>query len=362
MPVGTRKRAKVFLHTFRQPHLRDAWHAVLSAEQPDLVHIEHLMGMPFDMVSELVDSQIPYVITLHDYWYLCANAQLLTNTDQTICNGPDSQALNCARCALARANTRGVDRLAPAVASIMNRRNDRASTVLSRAARIIAPTKFVRDIYLSSGSNNLEIDVLEHGTALPSKLSINVQKARPDRFHGDRLHVGYIGSIAQQKGVHVLVEAVNSLPAQDVALTIYGELQTYPEYSSKLRSLAKHPGIKLAGPVERDQLWAALAEFDVFVFPTLWYEVSPLTIDEAFAVGIPIVASHIGAMSEKIIDGVNGRLFPPGDVGSLREILANLASSPEILSSWRCEIPPVFTIEDHIRALEEIYACALNTV
>ena len=92
-----------------------------------------------------------------------------------------------------------------------------------------------------------------------------------------------------------------------------------------LQQRASHPGITFAGAVARDDLWPAMADFDVVVLPTLWYEVSPLVIDEVFAMGIPIVASRMGAQTEKIGEGVNGRLFPPGDVPALTASAARAA-------------------------------------
>jgi len=67
-------------------------------------------------------------------------------------------------------------------------------------------------------------------------------------------------------------------------------------------------------------------------------------------------------MNEKIADGINGRLFAPGDVNALRDILSELIMVPGTLVEWRRNIEPLNTIYDHIRALEEIYTEALNTV
>ncbi len=101
--VGERTRTQVFRDSFGQRQLLGALQTILDQEAPDLVHVQHLMGMPTGLVDLLLDAGIPYVVTLHDYWYFCANAQLLTNTDQTICAGPDDRAVNCGQCALVRA-------------------------------------------------------------------------------------------------------------------------------------------------------------------------------------------------------------------------------------------------------------------
>ena len=362
VPLGPRSRTQIFKDTFRQAQLQDGLTAILKEEPPDIVHIQHLMGMPLSLIDPVLTAGLPYVVTLHDYWYVCANAQLITNTDQTICQGPDRLAINCGRCALARAGKKNAGWLAPAIAPIMGHRNKGAQAILEHADRVIAPTTFVRQRCNAMRIDNENIVVVRHGINLPAAEVEVARRHHEARRPDGRLHIGYVGSIGRQKGVHVLIEAVNDLPSDHVQLTIYGDLATFPEYVSQLKQMIHHPSIILAGSVVREKLWLALAEFDVFVFPTLWFEVSPMTIDEAFAVGVPVLASRIGAMNEKIADGINGRLFAPGDVNALRDILSELIMVPGTLVEWRRNIEPLNTIYDHIRALEEIYTEALNTV
>jgi glycosyltransferase involved in cell wall biosynthesis len=362
IPIGNRSRLQVFLHTFREPSLRRSWQAVLQTERPDLVHIEHLMGMPAAAASDLLDRSIPFVVTLHDYWYLCANAQLLTNTDQTICAGPDDLALNCTRCAVARAGLKGAGGIAPLLAPIMKRRNRATAAVLKAAGRVIAPTSFVRDIYEGLMPRELHIDVLPHGIKLPQSSIDKAQSERRRDERDGRLRVGYIGNIARQKGPHILIDAVNFLPEQDIALTLYGDTTVFPDYVSELQTSIGRPGIKLGGTLSREELWQAIAGFDIVVLPTLWYETSVLVIDEVHAMGVPVIGSDIGVMREKILDGVNGRLFPPGDADALRAILLEIINEPEMIEAWRQNIRPVNSIAQHISALEEIYAAVLDAV
>ncbi|MEZ4517887.1 MAG: glycosyltransferase [Chloroflexota bacterium] len=187
----------------------------LDRFQPEIVHIQHLMGLPVEIVDQLVARQIPFVIALHDYWYGCANAQLLTNTDQTICAGPDEQATNCAHCALARAGLPSAAVvLAPVLAPVMRRRNALLAWVFAAASLVIAPNEFVRSTYAAMGLPVNQVVVLPWGMDLPPDLPeirLAAELARADRPPGE-LHLGYVGSLSHQKGIHVLVEAFNRLP------------------------------------------------------------------------------------------------------------------------------------------------------
>ncbi|MFQ5436996.1 MAG: glycosyltransferase, partial [Anaerolineae bacterium] len=173
------------------------------------------------------------------------------------------------------------------------------------------------------------------------------------------LHIGYIGSIAPQKGIHILIDAVNQLPAQDITLTLYGGLDAFPGYVAQLRHMARHPGIRFAGRIARAEVWEALAACDVVVMPTLWYESSPAVIDEVMAVRTPIIASHIGSMPEKIRHAKDGLLFPVGDAKALAQILGGLHQSPNQLARLRAGIRPVRTMDEHVQDILDLYMAVL---
>ena len=61
------------------------WRQALDAFKPDLVHVQHLLGLPASLIDEVVKLGIPFLVTLHDYWWVCANANLLTNYDGQAC-------------------------------------------------------------------------------------------------------------------------------------------------------------------------------------------------------------------------------------------------------------------------------------
>jgi len=355
IPVGPRSRGQVFRDTFYQPRLLRALGGVLAEERPDLVHVQHLMGLPLALIDAIGQKGIPLVISLHDYWYGCANAQLITNDTSTICAGPGPGMFNCGRCALARAGQGGFLWLAPLVAPLMSYRNARLRRVLLQAGAVISPTHFVLRTYRTMGLPTDNMAVIPHGIEVPQSQIEQIWRERPQRSPAQPLNVGYVGSLGWQKGVHHLIEAVNGLPPDQVRLSLYGNLEAFPDYVARLRQEASHPQIHFMGRVDRQALWPALAALDVLVLPTLWYEASPLIIQEAFAVKVPLLASRIGALPEKIRDGVDGLLFPPGDVVALCALLQELIESPQKLDVLRNNILPVRTIQDQIQEIDALY-------
>ncbi|MFZ0543899.1 MAG: glycosyltransferase family 4 protein [Candidatus Promineifilaceae bacterium] len=352
-PLGQRSPAAVFQATFRQPDITEAFQRLLEKTQPDLVHIQHLMGLPVSLVNVLKANAVPYVITLHDYWYICANAQLLTNYDSTICDGPNWW-LNCAHCALARAGKETLAFLRPAVAPLMAFRNFRLKAALDQASRLIAPTHFVRETYDQLGIAPEKIIVIPHGIQPPE----NGRSPQPKETNV--LRVVYIGGLAPQKGVHILVEAINDLAEGLAALKIYGDMSAFPEYVAALQAQVHRLNIQFYGRLPHEALWDVLAQSDVVVVPSLWYETASLIIQEAFAAGVPVIASDIGALRERVRDGVNGFLFPPGDAAVLSRLLADLSRYPDKLAQLTAQIQPVYTIDQHQQAVEETYQLVLS--
>lgn len=354
LPLGPRTSTAVFQHTFHQPATLQAFQTLLEKTRPQIVHIQHLMGLPTTLINQLSTNNIPFIITLHDYWYLCANAQLITNYDNTICQGPD-RFLNCAHCALARAGKPNLTLLKPAVAPIMALRNHRLKNALNQARQLIAPTQFVRDTYYQLGIDPQKIRVIPHGIQPPE----NGRPRQPNTPGPHPLRLAYIGGLAPQKGVHILIEAVNKLDPNTIQLTIYGDMTAFPDYVAQLQAQKHYSNIHFGGRLPHEELWNTLAQQDLVVVPSLWYETASLIIQEAFAAGIPVIASNIGALRERVQDGIDGLLFPPGDTGALSAILDNLRQNPNELARLAQQIQPVFTIEQHQQAIEETYRLVL---
>ncbi len=351
--VGERSAGQVFAATLRSnTAVVAAWQTLLQETQPDIIHIQHLMGLPLDLLQACCQQQIPYVVTLHDYWYGCANAQLFTNYDQTICPGPDRLFFNCGRCAGARAGGTAGQLLTPFLSPLMAYRHKRLRPILRDAAAVIAPTQFVYNIYGAMGFAQANFVVLPHGLEPPA--SLPAPPAQPDSDFA--LEVVYVGGIAPQKGVHILLEACVGLP--EVKLTMYGDTAVFPDYTTRLRDLIPRTAqnrIQLAGRIPHEQVWRVLAEASVVAIPTLWYETSSLILDEAFVVGTPPIASDIGVLASKIRAGTDGVLVPPGNVSAWRRALRELAQSPAQRQKLAQNAPPVLSVTEHTARLLALY-------
>jgi glycosyltransferase involved in cell wall biosynthesis len=106
-----------------------------------------------------------------------------------------------------------------------------------------------------------------------------------------------------------------------------------------------------------EQLRDVLSRIDLLVVPSLWFENSPLTIHEAAAAGIPVLASNHGGLAEYVTPEVNGRLFEPGNAADLREKILSFLTKP--LSVRRNAIP-IKDIAEDASAMEAHYRSVLT--
>ena len=339
---------RLFARSFRNPFMERSFAELILKEDPEVIHFQHLKDLSAALVSLAGKRGIPIVLSLHDYWFLCPNAQLLRWRDGTICEGPKLW-LNCAYlCAAYRVGFSPILFPGPLVALLFAYRDRILRKALFMADLVVCPSEFVRSIFMKQGLPEGRVCTLENGIEL-SKGQILRKKEEKER-----VHFLYLGAIAWQKGVHILIEAFNRLGPAEATLTICGDETAFPDYTRKLREMASD-SIIFQGAVGRSKMWATLASADVLILPSLWYEVSPLVIQEAFAAGVPVIASRIGALEEKVRHGVDGLLFPPGDATALCNLLRGLMANPSTLEGLRRNIRPVKTAMESAKEMEALY-------
>ena len=307
-----------FVNAFRSRSIERCYAAFVRSWQPDVVHLQHLQWVSARLVR--LHGRNPTVLTLHDYWHICANSQLLRPGGQ-LCPGQASAA--CARCLLEGS---GVSPRVAALASwplapLLTWRNRFVRRSALDVDQLLTPSPQAREVFLAAGFEAARLRSFDNGLD-PSRLT-GVTRPRPARSH---TVFGYLGALSWQKGLHVLVKAFDGVPAQH-ELRIYGPQEAFPAYVQRLRAQSRHPGIRMLGPVAPGSVGEVLAELDYLVVPSLWAETFGMVAQEAQHVGVPVIASRIGAL-QRIRDGVDGHLFEPGDAEGLCRLMQHLVDHP----------------------------------
>jgi glycosyltransferase involved in cell wall biosynthesis len=163
------------------------------------------------------------------------------------------------------------------------------------------------------------------------------------------------------KGVDVLLEAMARLGERGSAarLRLHGanlELER-PDFQERIDSLlaATAANVTVVGRYDYEQLPELMSEVDWVVVPSIWWENSPLVIQEAFSYRRPVICSDIGGMAEKVQDGVTGLHFRAGDATALADTIERAVGDPSLWPRLRANLVPAYSMEEHVARLSDLY-------
>jgi len=345
---------------------------MLDDIQPDVAHVTSCYTLSAGILRVLKQRNLPLVLTLTDFWFLCPRV-ILMRSDHSLCDGRVSE-WDCLRCMLAGSKAlRWTSWLLPNAAArsiltwisrqpFQSRQRGLRGMAIDMASRrnvlgsllelpevLIAPSRFLADMYAANGVRR-PIRVIPYGHDLDWA---KVVAPRPEKT---RLAVGYVGRLAESKGVHVLVEALRSLREAPIDLSIFGDTAQEPAYTRRLELLSAGLPVRFCGRFDREHLAEVYGQLDLLVVPSLWHENNPLVIQEAFAARRPVIASRLGGMAEFVVHEQNGLLFEPGNVESLAQALRRVLADRDLLRRWSSGISRVKPIQEEVILLETIYA------
>lgn len=385
-----------FRESWDHPRIAQIFGAELERERPDVVHFQHLLHLSIGCVEEAHRRGIGIVFTLHDYWLQCPRHGQRVHADHSLCDTIDFK--RCGECLtsfkfaqspLERRTGRwiagvrgatGVDLSGPAkgAARFLKARAGAHASESPRAEGSDAALEFEREVALRERAFRERVLPLVHRFLAPSQFlrarflewglaprSIEFLRAGIDcaplasiaRTRSELVRVAFIGTLVRHKGPHLLLDAWGRLPPElrtRARLELFGPSQHDPAYQEELKRSAGAVGATLRGSLSRAALGPALAEIDLLVVPSLWWENSPLVIHEAIAARTPLLVSGLGGMAELVEPGVHGYHFRMGDAQDLASELARLIERRELLDLLYANASPSTFDEDCAR-IETLY-------
>lgn len=359
------------LYLYRNPLIYEKLSEWLLQWNPDIVHITSCLTLSGSVVEAAKAQNLPTVLTLTDFWFLCHKLSLL-RYDNTLCDGNVSDR-TCVRCLTW--NSRLYQRLRkfsdpvatealyyvskiPAInqkrglrgmALNISQRRFYLNAILNLADTVTAPSHHLRSTFYNAGVNR-SIEVVQSGHDLSW---VEGYEKQP----GKRVRFGYIGQMIPTKGIHTLLEAFGQIDINGQAgLHLYGP-QNDPVYWQRLQTIENRNAADtfFHGAFLPEQLGEVLAGLDVLIVPSEWHENNPRVIQEAFASKTPVIASDVGGIAEYVQHGVNGLLFRRGDSRDLGAQIQFLAANPSKIRELSANCPRVKTIKDEIDEFESIY-------
>jgi glycosyltransferase involved in cell wall biosynthesis len=284
---------------------------LVDRRRPDLAHLLSVYHqLSPSTVQALHGRGIPIVQKLADYKVVCPAYTLL------------SDGRPCERCAggrvywvaLRRCHEGRLDAsVALALEAMLHRWVLRT---YSRVSLFLAPSRFLMDKVRAMGLRGC----IRH---LPNFVALD--RWRPAPLPAEPV-VAYAGRLVEEKGVDVLLHAMEGLPFQ---LRLYGDGPARPALERIIaeRGLAN---VELAGVLDEARLREALAACRCLVLPARWYENNPHAVLEAAAMARPAVVSDVGGLPEIVLHGRTGLLVPPLDVKALRDAIRALCEDRDL--------------------------------
>lgn len=356
LPIVTRYAEGEFLSAFNHMsadrlswedgYQRRALVHFLAKLKVNVYHFHHYWRVGFDLIADLMEARpdARFVMTLHEMLAICLNhGQMIKTRGRELCH--TQSPVRCLSCF----PTETLSRLALRKAYTLKG--------LQRMDHLIYCSEFLKSRFEAWGLNT-------SGSVLENYLGDEMLKlARPKPSGGNSHRFAFFGQPTAFKGLDVLVRAMALLPkagrnsATAPVLMVFGSersdvIRLFPELAPIIEDLGQ--AITFNGPYESRDVGHLMQSVGWVVMPSIWWENSPVVIQEARRAGTPLIVSDIGGMAEKVSAGRDGLHFRRNSPYDLAQTLQSAAKS-SVRAQFSATVEDVIGLEEYLANLAEVY-------
>ncbi len=314
-------------HKMTNPLLTESFAEFLEQIQPDVIHFHHFLTYGIDMLS-LTRRVLPHcrlVFTFHEFLSIChSHGHMLRTTDGSLCD--HASPVRCHQC---------FPEWAPEHFFV------RRLWMLQHFSVIdvfTTPSRFMMSRFTDWGIDPARIVCVPNGQQDYSHGHAVTETRRPKRNR-----FGFFGQLVDNKGAWLLLRAVELLRAEgftDFTVELNGG---NTQYASEPRRAELHAFqakeearptdeqiVLFNGAYHTDELSRLMAQVDWCIVPSVWWETFGLVISEAWMFRRPVIVSDVGAMAERVRDGVDGLHFARGSARSLAETMLRACTETDL--------------------------------
>lgn len=302
---------------FYHERVHAAFERLVEDFAPEVVHVHNIVGLGASLIGAARRKGIRTVMTLHDYQGFCIKNTLVKN-DNSVC----TDFSKCASCfpVISGKRWRGVP---------VKMRSDYIAQQLRQVDAFISPSDYVAQTFTKSGIPESKIKVIWNGVDV--RRFARVPRAKDTR----RVRFSYIGYLGAHKGVPTIIEALKRLGnRKGVFVNFVGIGDDSVRYEEVLREAGWGDSVRFWGHVDNNRITDVFRETDVLILPSVWPENQPVTITEAMASRIPVIATRMGGIPELVEDGKTGHLYAAGDAEELATRMSEFVSDRSKLTQF----------------------------
>lgn len=312
---------------------------VFRQSRPDVIHFHNTFPLLSPAVLHAAKhSGAAVVQTLHNYRLFCLNGTFFR------------EGRVCQKC-LGKLPLHGIRHRcyrenlgASATVATMIGLHRALGTWVNKVDLYIALTEFARDVFISGGLP------IEKTVVKPNFIK------DPGFGQGGGGYALFVGRLSTEKGIRLMLEAWKNVP---LPLKIVGD-----GAEANLVMGSNLPNVEWLGWQPRETVAKLMQRAEFLVFPSQWFEGFPMTIVEAYATGLPVLATKLGSMATLIRHGITGLHFEVGNSLDLAKQARVLMDNPSLRQSMRqsarLEYETKYTPEKALKRLLSIYQHAIN--
>ena len=376
------KKDRLVIMGKRAPEGIGAFKKLIKKLQPDIVHVQELAGssgIGMYHLRTLNELGVKTVFTMHLAHYSCFCGTLMYKGKEH-CNGMIN-IKKCTRCALNKLPINTVTQeilynvsmplymlnidtgklntsagTAFSYPFIIDKKRSALNELVSLCDKIIVLTDWYKKVLLQNGIAENKLELVKQ--ALPYKIS---NPKSDNAIEAKTIRLVFIGRIDPLKGLHLLLEAMQDLQEEKIYLDIFGSITDENYYNEWKQNSSEKKNICWKGLLPQKDVVSTIQQYHALVLPSVFSEMSPLVIQEAFAAGVPVIGSDVAGIAEQIKHNYNGLLFEFNDAASLKNTILSLIKNPLLVSDLKGNITYPAAFETVADQMEEIYADVLTT-
>ena len=310
-------KINVFKNSFYNKHVFDKLTELLETEKPDIAYVlQYGNKLSTSIFDACEDKKIPIVVRLSDFNLLCSKNIFYRDGEictQCINNKFKSVIHKCVH-----------DSLAQSFAYYLTQKYNEFRKFEDKIDAFITPSKFTKDtIQKSKQFNNSQF------YHIPTFVENFHELASENIVYNtnDTIKLCYLGRIADDKGIDILIDAIYILSVKNfnLKIDIYGDYNN--QYAKEQLEVVKRLNLKsieFKGYINSSKINEVFQKYHYSIIPSKWYDNMPNSLIESSINRVPVIVSNVGSLDELINDGVNGFVFEHNNSKSLANKIESL--------------------------------------